>query len=52
MHLAPKWVLMIMTRTIKELICLMSYEQNLKLLELKRASIDANFAKGTVHELH
>ena len=48
----PKWVLMIMTRTIKELICLMSYEQNLKLLELKRASIDANFAKGTMHELH
>ena len=52
MHLAPKWVLMIMTRTIKELMCLMSYEQDLKSLELKRASIDAKFAKGTVHELH
>ena len=48
----PKWVLMIMTRTIKELMCLMSYEQDLKSLELKRASIDAKFAKGTVHELH
>ena len=30
----------------------MSYEQDLKSLELKRASIDANFAKETVHELH
>ena len=47
----PKWVLMIMTRTIKELMRLLSYEQNLKLLKLKRASIDAEFAKGTVHDL-
>ena len=30
----------------------MSYEQDLKSLKLKRASIDAKFAKGTVHELH
>ena len=48
----PKWVLMIMTRTIKEQMNLLSYEQDLKSLELKRASIDAKFAKGTVHELH
>ena len=47
----PKWVLMIMTRTIKELMHLLSYEQDLKSLNLKRASIDAEFAKGTVHEL-
>ena len=43
---------MIMTRTIKELMCLLSYEQDLKLLELKKASIDAKFANGLVHELH
>ena len=48
----PKWVLMIMTHTIKELMRLLSYEQDLKSLKLKRASIDAKFAKGTVHELH
>ena len=48
----PKWVLMIMTRTIKELMCLLSYEQDVKSLKLKRASIDAKFAKGSVHELH
>ena len=48
----PKWVLMIMTRTIKELMCLLSYEQDLKSLELKRESIDAKFANGSVHELH
>ena len=48
----PKWVLMIMTRTIKGLMCLLSYEHDLKLLKLKRASIDAIFAKETVHELH
>jgi len=47
----PKWVLMIRTRTIKELTRLLSYEQDLKSLKLKRASIDAKFAKGTVHEL-
>ena len=52
MHLAPKWVLMIMTRTIKELMCLLSYEHDLKSLELKRASIDDKFANGSVHELH
>ena len=40
-----------MTRTIKELMRLLSYEQNLKSLKLKRASIDAKFAKRTVHEL-
>ena len=43
----PKWVLMIMTRTIKELMHLLSYELDLKSLNLK----DAEFAKGTVHEL-
>ena len=48
----PKWVLMIMTRTIKELMHLLSGEKDLKSLKLKRASIDAKFAKGTVHELH
>ena len=48
----PKWVLMIMTRTFKEPMRLLSYEQDLKSLQLKRASIDAKFAKGTVHELH
>ena len=48
----PKWVLMIMTYTIKELMRLLSYEQDLKSLNLKRASIDAKSAKGTVHELH
>ena len=47
----PKWVLMIMTRRIKELMHLLSYEQDLKSLKLKRASIDAKFAKGTVHVL-
>ena len=47
-----KWVLMIITRTIKELIHLLTYEQDLKLLKLKRASIDAIFAKEMVHELH
>ena len=31
---------------------LLSYEQDLKLLELKKASIDAKFANGLVHELH
>ena len=41
-----------MTHTIKELMCLLSYEQDLKLLELKKASIDAKFANGLVHELH
>jgi len=30
---------------------LLSYEQDLKSLKLKRASIDAKFAKGTVHVL-
>ena len=30
----------------------MSYEQDLKSLELKKAIIDAKFAKGMVHELH
>ena len=40
----PKWVLMIMTRTIKELMRLLSYEQDLKSLKLKRASIDTKFA--------
>ena len=48
----PKWVLMIMTCTIKELMRLLSYEQDLKSLKLKRATIDAKFAKGSVHELH
>ena len=48
----PKWVLMIMTCTIKKLIHVLNYEQDLKSLKLKRASIDAKFAKGTVHELH
>ena len=43
---------MIMTRTIKELMHLLIYEQDLKSLKLKRASIDAKFAKGTVHVLH
>ena len=43
---------MIVTRTIKELMCLLSYEQDLKLLKLKRASVDAIFAKGSMHELH
>ena len=43
---------MIRTRTIKELTHLLSYEQDLKSLKLKRASIDAKFAKGTVHVLH
>ena len=44
---SPKWVLIIMTRTIKELMHLLSYELDLKSLNLK----DAEFAKGTVHEL-
>ena len=48
----PKWVLMIMTCIIKELMRLLSYEQDLKSLKLKRASIDAKIAKGMVHELH
>ena len=48
----PKWVLIIMTCRIKELMHLLSYEQDLKSLKLKRASIDAKFAKGMVHELH
>ena len=48
----PKWVLMIMTYTIKGLMHLLSYEQDLKSLKLKRASIDAKIAKGMVHELH
>ena len=43
---------MIMTRTIKELIRLLSYEQDLKSLKSERANIDAKFAKETVHELH
>ena len=48
----PKWVLMIMTCTIKKLMRVLSYEQDLKSLKLKRASIDAKFAKGMVHELY
>ena len=40
----PKWVLMIMTRTIKELMRLLSYEQDLKSLNLKRARNDTKFA--------
>ena len=45
MHLAPlKWVLMKMARTIKELMRLLNYEQDLKSLKMKRASIDAEFA--------
>ena len=40
----PKWVLMIMTHTIKELMHLLSYEQDLKSLEMKRVCIDAKFA--------
>ena len=51
MHFPSKWVLMIMTYTIKELMRLLSYEQDLKSLKLKRASIDAIFAKISVHEL-
>ena len=47
-----KWVLKKMARTIKELMRLLNYEQDLKSLKLKRASIDAKFAWGTVHELH
>ena len=47
-----KWVLKKMARTIKELMRLLNYEQDLKSLKLKRASIDAKFAKGMVHELH
>jgi len=43
--------LMIMTHTIKELMHLLSYEQDLKSLKLKRASIEAIFAKGSLHEL-
>ena len=31
---------------------LLSYEQDLKSLKLKRATINAKFAKGLVHELH
>ena len=52
MHLAHKWVLMIVTCTIKELMRLLTYEQDLKSLKLKRARIDAIFAKILVHELH
>ena len=53
MHLAPlKWVLMKMARTIKELMRLLNYEQDLKSLKLKRASIDTIFAKESMHELH
>jgi len=37
----PKWILMIMTCRIKELMRLLNYEQDLKSLKLKRASIDA-----------
>ena len=48
----PKWVLMIMTRTIKELMHLLSYEQDLKSLKSDKENIDAKFAKKTVHELH
>ena len=51
-HLAPMLVLVLMTCTIKELMHLLSYEQDLKSLKLERASIDAKFAKETVHELH
>ena len=48
----PKWVLMIMTCTIKELMHLLSYEQDLKSLKWKRAINNAIFAKEMVHELH
>jgi hypothetical protein len=41
----PKWVLMIMTRTIKGLMCLLSYEQDLKSLELKEQVSTLNSLK-------
>jgi len=47
----PKWILMIMTHTIKELTCLWSYEQDLKSLKWERAINDSIFAKETVDEL-
>ena len=43
---------MIVTRTIKELMRLLSYEQDLKSLKLKRAINDAIFATETMHEVH
>ena len=39
-----KWILMIMARIIKELMHLLSYEQDLKSLKVKRARNDAKFA--------
>ena len=48
----PKWVLVLMTRTIKELMCLSSYEQVQRLLNWKRAINDDIFAKETVFELN
>jgi len=47
-----KWILVLMTYIIKELMCLLSYEQDKKSLKWKGAINDAIFTKKTVLELH
>ena len=48
----PKWVLVLMTRTIKKLMCLSSNEQVQKSLKWETTFNDAIFAKETMFELH
>ena len=47
-----KWVLMLIICTIKELMCLLSNEQDQKSLKWKRSINDAIFSKEMVYELH